>query len=299
MDRAFPILTDIKPVLCGYIREARYMLDPSVIPDEEAVHDIRVLLKKARASLKLIEKITGTEIFKREYGSLREAGRIMSSWRETSVLRKLLKYLKKKYPHIFPGLSGNEKIASLMKRPDPVTLPDEGMKKDIESIIILLRKSEYRLRFIVMNYEDQSILLKSLAATWNLVSSAYLKARNYPKDKNIHELRKKTKDLMFQLFFFRHHSPGPVKKLEKKLDTLGQYLGKYNDLSVLVRTLGYKYRPSVSPGPVDELVLAIREEQDRYMKKIWPAAGILFYPGEFIEGIPGLKTEINKATCKK
>lgn len=285
MDTADTNLTDIKPVLCGFIREARYKLDPSSVPDEDAVHDIRVLLKKSRAALKLLKVITGVEIFKREYGSLREAGRIMSSWRETSVLRKLLKDLKKNHPHIFTGLSGNEKTAALMKRPDPVTPPDESMKKNIENIISLLHKSEYRLRFIVMHPEDQSALLKSLVTTWNLVSSAFLTARNCPKDTTIHELRKKTKDLMFQMFFFRPLNPGPVKSLEKKLDTLGQYLGKYNDLSVLVRTLGYKYRPSSTPGPVDELVLIIRIEQDRYLKKIWPAAGRLFYPGKRIEDI--------------
>jgi CHAD domain-containing protein len=290
MDTADPKLTNIKPVLCGYIREAQYKLDPSRVPDEDAVHDIRVLLKKSRAALKLLKVITGVELFKREYGSLREAGRIMSSWRETSVLRKLLKDLKKNHPGIFTGLSGNEKIDARLKRPDPVTVPDEGMKKDIESIISLLHKSEYRLRFVAMNQEHQITLLKSLVTTWNLVSSAYLTARNYPNDTTIHELRKKTKDLMFQLFFFRALNPGPVKSLEKKLDSLGQYLGKYNDLSVLVRTLEYKYRPLSTPGPVDELVLIIRAEQDRYLRKIWPPAGRLFYPGKKIEYILDLKS---------
>ena len=294
MDTAGPKLTDIKPLLCGYIREAGYMLDPSVIPDEEAVHDIRVLLKKSRASLKLLEIITGTEVFEREYGYLREAGRIMSSWRETSVLRKLLKELKKDHPFVFAKLTANEKISSLLKRPDTMTSPDEGMKKDIEEIKSLLHKSEYRMRFIVMNTDDQNILLKSLAGTWELASSAYLKARIYPKETNIHELRKKTKDLLFQLFFFRPLNPGPVKSLEKKLEALGQFLGKYNDLAVLMATLGYKYRPSVSPGPMDELALIIRTGQDRYLKKIWPLAGRLFGPGKMMEGITGPGTDPDK-----
>ena len=291
MDTAGPRLTDIKPLLCGYIREAGYMLDPSVIPDEEAVHDIRVLLKKSRASLKLLEIITGTEVFEREYGYLREAGRIMGSWRETSVLRKLLKELKKDHPLVFEQLTDNEKITSLLKRPDPMTRPDEGMKKDIEEIRSLLHKSEYRMRFIVMNADDQNILLKSLLTTWNLASSAYLKARIYPRETNIHELRKKTKDLLFQLFFFRPLNPDPVKNLEKKLENLGQYLGKYNDLAVLITTLGYKYRSSSSPGPMDELALIIRTGQDRYLKKIWPLAGRLFSPGRRMEAVPDPEAE--------
>jgi len=289
MDTAHPQLTEIKPLLCGYIREARFKLDPSKVPDDDAVHDIRVLLKKSRVSLKLLEIITGTEVFKREYGNLREAGRIMSSWRETSVLRKLLKDLKKNHPLVFEQMTDNEKIVSLLKRNDAITRPDEGMKRDIEEILSILHKSENRMRFINMHTDDQNILLKSIKATWNLASLTYIKARIYPRETNIHELKKKTKDLMFQLFFFRPLNPGAVKSLEKKLDTLGQYLGKYNDLSVLIKTLGYKYRPSVTPGAEDELALIIRTGQDRYLKKIWPLSEKLFYPGKKLEDIIDLK----------
>lgn len=85
----------VKSSLCEYIREAEEMLDPSLIPDEKCVHDVRVLLKKARASLKLLEALFDIKSYEREYAALREAGRLMGSWRESSVNRKLLKGYKK------------------------------------------------------------------------------------------------------------------------------------------------------------------------------------------------------------
>ena len=87
---------DIKPALCGYIMEAQLMLDPNVVPVEKVIHDVRVLMKKSRASMRLLNTQMGEESFKREYFTFREVGRIMSTWRENSVHRKLLKRSEKK-----------------------------------------------------------------------------------------------------------------------------------------------------------------------------------------------------------
>ena len=70
-------LIDIKPVLCGYILEAQQMLGPGV-PDEKMIHDVRVLMKKSRAAIKLLKTQTDEVSFNREYSAFREVGRIMS-----------------------------------------------------------------------------------------------------------------------------------------------------------------------------------------------------------------------------
>jgi hypothetical protein len=51
-------LKDIKPELCGYIRDAQLMLDPGKVPGEKTVHDVRVLMKKSRASTSLRHRWT-------------------------------------------------------------------------------------------------------------------------------------------------------------------------------------------------------------------------------------------------
>ncbi len=54
MELDYVKLKPIKPALAGYIRESQILLKKSVIPDEKTVHDIRVLMKKSRALLKLV-----------------------------------------------------------------------------------------------------------------------------------------------------------------------------------------------------------------------------------------------------
>jgi CHAD domain-containing protein len=281
-------LKEIKPALCGYISEAQQMLNPGKVPDEKTVHDVRVLMKKSRATIKLLKTQIDKESFDREYSTLREIGRIMQSWRETSVQRKLLKDLKKKHPGLFLRLADNEKINLILTRPEvPVILPE--ITSGIGSILTLLHKSGYRLRFRDMNNLNADLLYKELELTYNSVSEYFLKARNYPKNSNLHELRKKTKDLLFQMFFFRALNPRVIKNLEKKLEMIGQNLGKYNDHAVLINTLGYKYHSGENSSALDELIVIIRQEQDKYLSRVWPSVFRIFRPGQNLENVLGFK----------
>ena len=285
----FVKLKEIKPVLCGFIREAQFRLDPDEIPDENVVHDIRVLMKRSRATIRLLKSQMDEESFIREYSALREVGRIMRSWRETSVHRKLVKYLKKKYPALFSHLTDNEKINLLLNKPDPEKAPSPEIKKDIENVMGLLHKSDYRWRFRSMNNLNPHLLLKELEITFNSASFSYLKARNYPTSVNVHEFRKITKDFLYQLWYFRSLKPKVIKDLEKRLENLAQNLGKYNDHSVLIKTLDYKYPSSDNSNATDELAVLIKEEQDRYLMKVWPAAFRIFRPGKNLGSVLGFK----------
>ncbi len=282
-------LKDIKPVLFGYIREAQFMLDPERIPGDNIVHDVRVLMKKSRAAIKLLKSQIDEETFDKEYGTLREAGRIMSTWRETSVHRKLIKSLKKKYPRLFSQLTGNEKINLLLSKPEINSTPSPEMKQGLENIINLLLKSGYRWRFRTMNSLDPHLLLEELETTHKSVAACYLTARNYPKTANLHEFRKKTKDFLYQLYFFRALNPKSAKSLEKRLDSLAQNLGRYNDFAILIDTLGYKYNATEISGAFDELILIIKQEQDKCLAKAWPVAFRIFRPGQSLVNVLGFK----------
>ncbi len=68
------------------------------------IHDVRVLMKKSRATLKLLKSQIDEESFNKEYSALEGSGKNDETWRETSVHRKTLKDLKKRYPEMFSHL---------------------------------------------------------------------------------------------------------------------------------------------------------------------------------------------------
>lgn len=273
-------IRDIKPVLYGYVREARSLLDPGAFPDEKKVHDLRVLMKRSRAVMKLIGPCTGNEFYAREYSAFRETGRISAAWRETSVHRKTLKNLKRNHPGLFSRLAGSEKILLMMKKPGKNGNPPENTRAGMDRIGELLLKSAYRIRFQPLNNPDPVLLLRQLDSSFRQVADLYIAARNNPGPVRLHELRKRCKDLLYQLWFFRPMKPGVVRSLEKRLETLTDNLGKYNDLAVLLRELGYKYVPGKNPPALDELAIIVRHEQDRLLSKVWPPAFRMFRPGK-------------------
>jgi len=284
------IMMDIKPVLCGYLGEAQILLDPSVFPTEKVIHDVRVLLKKSRASVRLLKPLMDQASFNREYLTFRDAGRLMAAWRETSVHRKLLKDLKKRYPELFFHLKDNEKINRLLGKQNIISEPSKEMSSDLAKIIELLRRSGFRMRFQALEIHDQNLILAEIEKTFDTVSHCFLKARNYPKNINLHEFRKKAKDLLFQLFFFRPLDPRAIRNLEKRIELLGQYLGKYNDYAVLINALGYRYPSGENNSAVDDLIVIVKQEQDKSLLKIWPPAYRIFRPGKKLATLPGFRT---------
>ena len=282
-------LKEVKPALAGYISEAQLLLKKNELPDDKAVHDIRVLMKKSRAVLQLVRSQMDEESYRREYQKLREVGRLMSSWRETSVHRKVLKNLRKTHAVLFSDLKDYEPLNQLLNISEPVEETIENRKEQSAQILELLKKSGYRIRFLSLGKTDPVILIRDLEQTYNSVIHSYLSARNNLKPNNLHEFRKKAKNFLYQLWFFRPLKQGAVKGLEKKIDQMTQNLGKYNDLAVLIETLGYKYSLSANPHALDELIVLIRDQQDAHLSKVWPVAYSIFCPGQKLVNILGFK----------
>ena len=213
----------------------------------------------------------------------------MCEWRQASVHRKILKELKKEYPVLFSHLLENEKIVFLLMKQEPVKEPPPEMMSRMEKIEILLNKAGYRIRFESMNKIDPQLLIKELELSYTKVVDIYLTCRNNPRAVNVHEFRKEAKDFLYQLYFFKPLNIPVVKALEKKLDVMTQNLGRVNDYSQLIKALGYKYPGKTNIPAMDELIIRIREKQDRYFAKVWPTAYKIFCPGQKLVNILGFK----------
>jgi CHAD domain-containing protein len=287
MEPDYVKLKVIKPALAGYINEAHILLGRSPLPDEEAVHDIRVLMKRARATVRLLDLQISDELFVKEHDTYREIGRMMASNRETSVQRKTLKLLKKENKDLFAKLEENEIVKGLLEKSESPN--DESEKLKIEKVNIIAGKAAARLRFYSFDKLNPQMLLKQLEKTYLVAAENYLKCRINPKPDAIHEFRKKSKDFLYQLYFFRPLNPAIIKDLEKKLDIITQNLGKCNDLSQLIRLLDYKYGSPDNIDTINELVAVIRNKQDEYLLKIWPLSYKIFCPGQKLVNVLGFK----------
>jgi CHAD domain-containing protein len=289
MELDYVKLKEIKPSIAVYIRESQLLLKRSGIPDEKAVHDIRVLMKKSRALMNLIAPQIIDPFFNRDLTDLREVGRMLRSRRETSVQRKILKVFRKEYQGIFSKLHENEMLKLLLEKKQPEQELSEETATLFKQIDNLLNKTAYRIRFETMNRIDPQLLIKELEHTYLNTVDAYLSCRNNPKKRMLHNFRKKAKDFLYQLYVFRPLNPSVVKSLEKKLDNMTQNLGRYNDIAQIISDLGYHYKNKANAPALDELILKFREAQDKYLAKVWPTAYEVFCPGQLLVNVLGFK----------
>ncbi len=289
MEPDFVKLKEIKPVLSGYLRKAELIAKDPGFPDEKGVHDVRVLMKKARAVLRLTAPQLDNEFTEREIKSLREVGRKMCALRESVILRKTLKDIKKRHPAVFIKLEENENLNQILKKSEITETQSEQEGLNTEHVREILNKSGFRIRFEPMTSLDPQYLLKELEMTYNRVVNNYLICRNCPKPSALHEFRKSSKDFLYQLWFFRPLNPVIIKALEKRLNALTQNLGKYNNLAQLIKSIGYRYEYTANQPQMDELVVILREEQDKLLSRIWPAAHKLFCPGQKLVSMLGFK----------
>ena len=289
MELDYVKLKDIKPALSGYITDSQILLKRSATPDEEAVHDIRVLMKKARSAVRLLNSQIDDELFIKENTAYREIGRMMAFSRETSVQRRTLKVLKKENKDLFLKLSENEKVQTLLKKPEPDPVLEEAERLKAEQTNDLLNKAAFRLRFYNLDKLNPQLLLKELEKTYIIVADNYLKCRINSKPAALHEFRKRSKDFLYQLYFFRPLNPPLIKDLEKKLDTLTMNLGKYNDLSQLIRLLDYIPGDPGNSPEINELIVVIRDKQDEYLSEVWPLGYKIFWPGQKLINVLGFR----------
>ena len=286
-------IREIKPALAGHIRDSLVLLAQLPVPDDDAIHDIRVMMKRQRATIRLVKPLLEDETYQREYLAGREIGRILCSWREMSVLYKTTKALKKENPKLFLKLWDNEKIQSLLRKPYSTWTNAGEQSKLVKDIRARLTKAQYRVRFLKLKEPDIFLLLEELGQNYLVAAKAYLDCRNDPRQKLLHEFRKKSKTLMYQLCYFRPLNQPAIKSLEKKLDYVTQNLGKYNDLAQIRDMIGYRYGNPVNSAVMDELGVVIRDKQDKYLSKVWPTAYRIFAPGKNTGDILGFIIQKN------
>lgn len=279
---------DIKCSMAGYIACSMDLLAMQPVPDDTAIHDVRVLMKKHRAAVKLVKPMLDEAVYRREYLAGRETGRLLALWRETAVLRKTVKALKKDNPELFIRLGGNEKIQELLRKPYSTWEQAGDRVKSVHEVASRLKKTQYRLRFLGLNEPDMRLMLGELGRSHATASAAYLACRNKPAARLLHEFRKKSKTFMYQLIFFRHLAPQTVRQLEKRLGVMTQNLGKYNDLAQIMLLTGYRYGDPENSDMDNELAIVIRDRQDRYLEKVWPYAYRIFAPGKKLQDILGI-----------
>ena len=201
-----------------------------------AVHEARKALKKARSALRLGRGAIDRDTRRRDNAALRDAGRELSAARDAEVMLQAVDGLADRFAGQVPGTTFEAIRGHLEPDRDEARarLRDAGVTGQV---VAELNAVQGRIDDWLVHGGGWPALEPGLLRSYRRGRAARDLARRDPTTENLHEWRKRAKDLWYHLRMLEPVSPGIVGGMAKEADKLSKSLGDDHDLAVLRESL--------------------------------------------------------------
>jgi CHAD domain-containing protein len=230
MSRAFR-LKQGEPVPEGIARMARGRIDHAIeaLTDasEEGVHDARKDMKKLRALLRLVRGEIGDKVFRRESACFRDAGRELSGVRDADVMLATLADLEERYG-ADTGAIRQELEAHRLRT------AGGGRKQAAKVATAMLKEARGRVADWPLERDGFEVLEDGLRRTYRRGRRDWRAAARDPSTENLHEWRKRAKDLWYHCTILQESWKPVMSALADEAHELSDRLGDDHDLAVLL-----------------------------------------------------------------
>ncbi len=225
-------------IALGRAARALERLDEAGADGNEAAHGVRKDLKKLRAVLRLVRGGLDDDFYRAHNRRFRDAGRLLSEARDARVKLETLAELGERYRDEIP-----EQPSSLWRGMLEGELRQAAEEGDQESGA---RAQEARAS-IAAGIEDLAewpihghgwrLLEGGLLRGYRESRKAMKRARSSGRAEDVHEWRKRTKDLWYHLRLLRNSWKPVIGELADQAHDLTDLLGDHHDLTVLAEDL--------------------------------------------------------------
>lgn len=237
------------------LREAGTVEDPS-----ECIHAARKDLKKLRAVIRLLRRELGDDLYRAENERYREAGRLLSPSRDAEVKVKALEDLRQRFPGQLAPADTSDWLEQLRRERDRA--PRAARIGDADSIAAALEAVEEgrsRIEAWPLETDSWKLVGPGIDRAYRRGKRAMNRASRDPSGANMHQWRKRAKDLWYHLRILRDARPKALHESLDLADQLADTLGDHHDLTVLRDDL---LRRDLPLAKRSALVATIAERQE-------------------------------------
>jgi CHAD domain-containing protein len=228
-----------------------------------AIHGARKDLKKTRSLLRLAEPALGKTEFRLQNRHLRDVARSISAARDADVLVETVDALSERYAGQLP----KESFTALRERLAEEAGRTQSDGAAVAAALAELEEAAERISQLPVQDADVAALRKGAVRAYARGRDALARAREEPSVENLHDWRKRVKDLWYHQRLLADCWPGVLEAQAEEAHRLSDLLGDDHDLAVLVETLAASRGPAadlpVDEDPVAELAHHRREELQR------------------------------------
>jgi len=201
---------------------------------DEAIHDLRKQLKVLRSLLKLVRADLGDWRYRRANRGLRDAGRPLAAVRDAKVILTTCKTIARSCESF--ETEGKRTVTALERRLEETRTRFAAAAGTRRTIAGNLRTVEKLVTDWHPSHGSWKNLSRGLRSMYTKGRHALQIATADSSDANLHELRKRSKDVLYACEFLRKAS-ARIRSTATDLKRLTDLLGKHRDLTILQRVV--------------------------------------------------------------
>lgn len=200
---------------------------------EAAVHESRKAFKRLRATVRLARDAIGDDTYRRENVVFRDAGRRLSGVRDATVLIETLDDVEEACGDALPA-GATTRLRGLLEDERKTALDSlEDDDARVAAVVSEVQQARTRVPAWHFGTEGFDALAPGLRRIYRRGRKAMKRAQDEPTTENLHEWRKRVKDLWHAEEILRPAAPKAMKKLAKRTHALADLLGDDHDLAEL------------------------------------------------------------------
>ena len=209
----------IKRIALEQLYKAGQCTTPKAKNQDEAVHDTRVAFKKLRALLRLARTRSNDKAFSQENARYRAAGRLLADVRDTTAI---IATFDKLIEHFSDQLARNAfadlRMPFIRKRKEQ----QSQKKRAVAEVARMLTSARMRVTKWPLDHEGFSALRRGLKRTYKRGRACRGRVHETPNVENLHEWRKRIKDLGYQVRLLKPIWPAGLEALADEPERLSR-----------------------------------------------------------------------------
>jgi CHAD domain-containing protein len=199
----------------------------------QAVHETRKGLKRLRACVRLVRDGIGERTYERENTAFRMAGRRLAAGRDAQVLLETLDGLNERFADELPQRATAGLRAQIEEQRKHAVTSARNDEAGTAAVLGALEEGRARTPSWTFERDGFDALSPGLRRIYRRGRKRMRVACKDPSPENLHEWRKRVKDLWHASQIVREARPKRLKRVSRRAHKLADLLGDGNDLSML------------------------------------------------------------------
>lgn len=270
-----PVGNGMKRILMAQVDDAIAQLrgEAGTDPAEE-IHEARKDVKKIRSALRLVRDAVGDEVWRRENDHYREAARTLSSFRDAEILVEALDGLAERFG---PEAEGRfDTLREQLHGENRAARDDGSVEQAMMDAAAKLSSGRVRLEVLPLKGDGWGLIAPGIHRTYRRGRKRLRAVEEEASVTNMHELRKRVKDLWYQIRLIRDADKHMLEPLAGHAHDLSDHLGDDHDLALLRETVQRRRAAFSHPAHKRHLLEAIDQRRGELQFAALSLAGRIY-----------------------